>query len=359
MWYNTDTVSLPWHDSGNYQYLKMMLIKFSMDKKTPYFSCIVSGTKKQKKSLEHIVKFLRDKGFSLHNHWPGRESLYLSDLGFVYINHAKIRQTDDEVALHIYVLDEKLLEDIINFGRKNLSRKETPGKVKILIAGVGGLHIETLGSIKCPFIKDNYGKDVVEGFETITREFKADTPSGRLAILQGPPGTGKSFFIRALITSIQNTFIYIPSGTVGHISGPEVIGTILEYEEDKQQPITLIFEDADASLVKREKGDPNKLSEILNISDGLLGELVNLRIIATTNREMLDIDRAALRPGRLCASVQFDALSPEQSAAVYKKLTDKEIKFTKKQTLAEIYSKAKNPEFKEHKSEDKKFGDYV
>ncbi len=89
------------------------------------------------------------------------------------------------------------------------------------------------------------------------------------------------------------------------------------------------------------------LSSLLNATDGLFGDLLDLRIIATTNAKKLDIDPALLRPGRLLKQLEFEKLSMEQSNQVLQRLcSEKSINsdsiklFTKPQTLAEIYQHA-------------------
>jgi len=377
MWYSKEDFTVHISDMNYFGVLRTLITRHSISTGAPVFCHSTCGTLIKPEGYEEFIKYIESKNFKLFFKNVNSECLYTSPNGFIYINEDFSRSRSpfpspvtatsfkaspviEAINVTHYSLDSLELQTILDFAEHRLTKVEPIGKVKILISGVGGLHIETLGEIKCPFDPGNYTKFVQDQFNTIVKEFKEPSPSGRLVILHGPPGTGKSFFIRSLISCVPSTFIYIPAVTVGSISGPEVIGTILEYEEDKKQPIVLIIEDADSSLIKREHGNPNNLSEILNISDGLLGELVNIRILATTNQEKLDIDSAALRPGRLCASVQFDPMTPEHAGTVYKTLTNTDFKFKAETTLAEVYSKAKNPEFKEHQKKKKEsFGTYA
>ena len=52
------------------------------------------------------------------------------------------------------------------------------------------------------------------------------------------------------------------------------------------------MEDADATLATRQIDNVGRLSDLLNMSDGILGEMADLRIIATTNAKSTEIDEA-------------------------------------------------------------------
>jgi ATP-dependent 26S proteasome regulatory subunit len=107
-------------------------------------------------------------------------------------------------------------------------------------------------------------------------------------------------------------------------------------------PILFIIEDADHCLVPRDDGNISTISSLLNYTDGIFGSMLDLRIIATTNAEHMDFDKALLRPGRLCRHVVVEPLSPEKAQQVYKRLTDgKEVTYTSKKTLAQVYADAR------------------
>jgi ATP-dependent 26S proteasome regulatory subunit len=65
------------------------------------------------------------------------------------------------------------------------------------------------------------------------------------------------------------------------------------------------------------------VSNLLNICDGFLGDLLKLLVICTINCSVDAIDPAIMRPGRLLAHREFQRLSPVEakSLAVAKKLT--------------------------------------
>ena len=85
----------------------------------------------------------------------------------------------------------------------------------------------------------------------------------------------------------------------------------------------LVLEDADNSLVDRKTGDLSALSNVLNLGDGLLGQVADIRIIATTNSSRMSLDDAIRRPGRLCTYLDIPLLNYQTARDVYSRLVEK------------------------------------
>lgn len=225
---------------------------------------------------------------------------------------------------------------------KLLVKKSPRGTFHVLVKEQSGYTLATAGVAHAPLIRTNYTKGALDDLDHVISCMASDTPCGRLIILDGPPGTGKSFAVRAFANAVEATFVVVTSSLVGEVSGPELLPVLLDRKRDGQ-PIILIMEDADSALVMREKGSLQQLSELLNIGDGILGDLVDLRIVATTNSLREDLDPAVRRPGRLCAHVQMGELSPKHATQVYEGLVGETLfrGFTKPVTLAEVYRRAR------------------
>lgn len=220
------------------------------------------------------------------------------------------------------------------------------GSLKMLNLIRGEYHLVDIGKINHKFEKKNYSSDVHVQYDHILEELGDKNPCGRFVLLAGEPGTGKSYFIRGLLSEMSGWFVFIPASLVGSLSGPEIVSTLLRTEDRNDRPIVLIIEDADSSLVQRDDINLNKVSDLLNLSDGLLGELSDIRIFATTNAKKIDIDKALLRPGRLCTHVHFNKLTKEKASGIYKRLTKKSYKGEGNITLAELYRIARGDGWK-------------
>jgi SpoVK/Ycf46/Vps4 family AAA+-type ATPase len=101
----------------------------------------------------------------------------------------------------------------------------------------------------------------------------------------------------------------------------------------------LILEDAEAALQKRDVfGCTGAVSNILNLTDGLLSDCLNISILATFNTETKNIDEALLRKGRLLKAYKFEKLSIEKSKALLKKEGHDPSFVTQPMSLADIYN---------------------
>ena len=154
-----------------------------------------------------------------------------------------------------------------------------------------------------------------------------------LAILHGDIGSGKTSYIRYLLSILNKRVIYIPPHLVSKIAEPDFL-TFLLNEND----FILIIEDAEEIITNRE--DTNNVagvSNLLNLSDGILGDCLKVKIICTFNCELKDIDPALLRKGRLKLDYEFKKLEPVYANKLLKHLG---FNYETKEamSLAEIYS---------------------
>jgi len=180
-------------------------------------------------------------------------------------------------------------------------------------------------------ISDNYNEDFPEISEEIIGKLNDKKKTG-LVILHGEPGTGKTTYIRYLASKLKRNIIFISPDMVHHITSPEFIPFLLDNSDS-----ILIIEDAEPALQKRlGDGRSGAVSNILNMTDGLLSDCLNISIVATFNTTTKDIDEALLRQGRLLKSYKFDKLSKEKAQELAKKL-GKNIEVKEPMSLAQIY----------------------
>lgn len=91
----------------------------------------------------------------------------------------------------------------------------------------------------------------------------------------------------------------------------------------------------------------DQVSSLLNISDGILHDILKLQIVVTFNTDLTNIDEAFLRKGRLIAEHKFDKLSTEKAKILSNKLGYK-TQISEPMTLADIYNQ-KDPDMSEKK----------
>ncbi len=162
------------------------------------------------------------------------------------------------------------------------------------------------------------------------KSFMTDTVDQNLMLLHGEPGTGKSNLIRHLIKHSDRNTIYIPPAMTASIASPSFIEFIMENKKS-----VLLIEDAEEILSKDRNSATNNL---LGLTDGFLKDCLDLKIIATFNKDINDIDMALRRPGRLFFEYKFDKLLKDevQDLVDFAELSipDHDIK---EMTLAEVF----------------------
>lgn len=203
--------------------------------------------------------------------------------------------------------------------------------------------IRVLGEINVPFVGENYSEEIESEYEFITNKLTAKNPKGRLLILDGLPGTGKSYFIRNLVTSgaQKATFILLDYESAASVSGSELLNVLLNFKLKRTNPLIFIIEDADHFLHSRNENNMSVISSLLNMTDGILGEALDIRIIASTNIPLQNIEAALTRSGRLIQQLKFDLLMPSRASQLYYKLTGEKMEFEQALPVCEVYAKIK------------------
>lgn len=183
----------------------------------------------------------------------------------------------------------------------------------------------------------NYGAKFKEIHDTITQRL-TEKPSG-LYMFHGLPGTGKTTYIKYLAGKIERDFIYIPTNMLEYFtSDPNSLSVLL-----KKPNSVLVLEDAEKAILKREDGgSSSSVSSLLNLSDGIMSDIMKTAIILTYNCSKQDIDEALRRKGRLQVDYEFGLLPKDDAIALAKSLNyPKEIidtEITEDMSLADVYN---------------------
>ena len=180
-------------------------------------------------------------------------------------------------------------------------------------------------------IELNYGKKFAPIHEKILDKLKNTTHG--LFLFHGDSGTGKTTYLRKLISMLseEKTVIYIPSYMMNSVADPEFISFIGGFKN-----AVLLLEDAENVLATSISDRTQAVSNILNMTDGLLNDYMDIQIIATFNTNAKLIDPALKRAGRLQVNHKFSKLNKSDANKLSKEL-GLDVKFDKSATLAEIY----------------------
>jgi hypothetical protein len=209
------------------------------------------------------------------------------------------------------------------------NKSENEHKFYMIAQAQSGLYnIET--TCKASPIKDDrydlyYGKKFPH--DQFLKFVTEDT--NNFLLLHGDPGTGKSNYIKNLLSLSKRDVIYIPPSMLAAISRPDFVSYMLNNKGK-----ILLIEDAEQVLSIDRNSATNNL---LGLTDGFLKDSLDLKVIATMNAPLNQIDPALMRKGRLHFEYKFDKLSADEGQDLVDFLSINKT-ITEPMTLAEIFN---------------------
>jgi hypothetical protein len=206
---------------------------------------------------------------------------------------------------------ENLISDLKKFRKRNSYNKPT---IYLLVNSTKGMVLTELEVTKPKLsIQDNYNDDFLPIHETIKKRLSQKNNKG-LVLLHGKPGTGKTSYIRYLLSSVKKNVIFLPPNMAKGISNPDLMSVLIENPNS-----IFVIEDAENVIMKRDNSGTSSVSALLNLSDGLLADCLNVQIICSFNTDISKVDDALMRKGRLIAKYEFTELQTDKA----QKLSDK------------------------------------
>lgn len=154
-----------------------------------------------------------------------------------------------------------------------------------------------------------------------------------IVVLNGNPGTGKTSLLRHLIYEVdrKHQFVFLDSSVFNYITDASFVKLLMDYRN-----AVIVLEDCETLLASRERGN-GSMAALLNLSDGILGDSLNLKFICTFNSDLTKIDPALLRKGRMKLKYEFKPLKATKVQVLAKNL-GKDIPEGKDMCLCDIYN---------------------
>ena len=269
------------------------------------------------------------------------QTLFINDVAGIFIRtykggrgqrESKENHVHLEIAYDISKGDIKEQLDFNVFKKYEIAKKKA--NIQLVKSDMGHLDTEEYDLYVPPTdLELNYGTNFNKVHKVIVDRLNSINDKG-IILLHGDPGTGKTSYIKHLTTLVKDKdILFIPPSMAEMLSEPTIIPFLMDHKNS-----ILIIEDAERVISDREgNGSPAGVSNILNLTDGILGDCLNIQVIATFNMKREKIDQALLRKGRLIAEHKFEKLSIDDTNKLLKHLEKNQI-VEEGMVLADIYN---------------------
>lgn len=222
---------------------------------------------------------------------------------------------------------EELAALVFQFKEK---QRRQPLEINLIVQSRNRLELKAMEIKRTKLDLDLFYEDDFKAVDiTIQQRLKKNNDKG-IVLLHGLPGTGKTTYLRYLVGRLKKRVLFLSPSVAGNLMNPDFIELLID------NPNTvLIIEDAENIIMDRKHNSSSSVSNLLNISDGLLADFLNVQLICTFNSELTLVDKALLRKGRLIARYEFGKLGITKSQALSKHLGHNRV-ITNPMTIAEL-----------------------
>ncbi|OQP50795.1 AAA family ATPase [Niastella yeongjuensis] len=194
-------------------------------------------------------------------------------------------------------------------------QRRQPFEINLIVQGSDGLELKAMETKRTKLDIDLfYEDDFRETDEVIRQRLNKKNDKG-IVLLHGLPGTGKTTYLRYLIGKVKKRVLFLSPGIACNLMDPNFIDLLVN------NPNTVVvIEDAENIIMDRRYNSSSSVSNLLNISDGLLADFLNVQLICTFNNSLTMVDSALMRKGRLIAKYEFGKLSAAKAQRLSKHL---------------------------------------
>lgn len=230
---------------------------------------------------------------------------------------------------------DEVVKNLRHFKERN---KRKPLEINLVVSHNGRLSLKTMEVKRSKLDIDLYYEDDFKATDDVIRKRLNKKNDKGIVLLHGIPGSGKTTYLRYLIGKIRKRVLFLSPSLAGSLTSPDFIQLLMD------NPNTvLVIEDAENVIMDRRHHSGSSVSNLLNVSDGLLADCLNIQLICTFNSALSLVDSALMRKGRLIAKYEFGKLSIAKAQRLSRHLGF-ETNIDKPLTIAEIT----NPHEKNH-----------
>lgn len=275
-----------------------------------------------------------DQFAHVHKHsWFKRKTKkYQFDRTVVVMKQNRIIEFDDQFCemLHDGSQEEFISELTSLFSAFKIRQRRQPLEINLIVQNRNSLELKAMEIRRTRLDLDLFYEDDFREVDEVIRARLSRKNDKGIVLLHGLPGTGKTTYLRYLVGKIRKRVLFLSPSVAGNLMNPDFIELLVD------NPNTvLVIEDAENIIMDRKYNSSSAVSNLLNISDGLLADFLNVQLICTFNSPLTTVDNALLRKGRLIARYAFGKLSVGKAQALSKHLGFEQ-EITEPMTIAEI-----------------------
>lgn len=187
-------------------------------------------------------------------------------------------------------------------------KKRDPLEINLIVKGSYGLELKPMEIKRTRLDLALFYEDDFKELDLIIQKRLNQAKDKGIVLLHGLPGTGKTTYLRYLIGKIKKRVLFLSPNIAANLIDPDFIDLLID------NPNTVvIIEDAENIIMDRRIQGSSTVSNLLNISDGLLADFLNVQLICTFNSSLTMVDNALTRKGRLIGKYEFGKLNIEKA----------------------------------------------
>lgn len=263
-----------------------------------------------KAAFGHLIKSVHS-----YRYYDAKKKGYVFDETFMIMQNGCVMEFDSFYCeiYHNGMQDDFIDECTALIKQFKEKQRRQPLEINLISRGRTGLELKQLEVKRTKLNLDLFYEDDFRTVnDTICKRLKKEKDKG-IVLLHGLPGTGKTTYLRYLIGKIKKRVLFVSPNVAADITSPDFIDLLVSNPNS-----VLIIEDAENIIMDRKLNGNASVSNLLNISDGLLADFLNVQIICTFNNSLTMVDSALMRKGRLIARYEFGKLGTVKSQRLSK-----------------------------------------
>ena len=294
-----------------------------------YFETIQKGLKNEIDTRYFVKKMKETSGVYVISIADYDHFIVGTTVPFLIITSVHNLEHDSDKYIYMYSSPQQIDDFIMKF---RTCFKPVEGK-QLLDFGIATFNGNYIGTQYYEYksqnidIDLNYNDEFKPVYDKVCNVIERENETG-LILFYGEPGTGKSSVIKNLISKYPETeFVFIDGTLLSSATQNSLVSYFIENENT-----VFILEDCEKILLSREEGFNPIINTLLNITDGIIGDVLGIKLICTFNTSLSKVDKALLRKGRLSVKYEFKKLKKEKVSKILGKDVDEDM------CLADVYN---------------------